>query len=87
MCFCQVATPPLPPLAVPPQCPTAMIPWRGATIQVFFHGRRVHVGSTCIWCVYKVANWALVSLAMLKFSQEIVLHLGAVDLKDVERQQ
>lgn len=43
MCFCQVVTSPLPPLAVPPQCPTAMIPWRGATIQVCFHCRRVFI--------------------------------------------
>lgn len=36
-CPSQVVTPPLQLLAVPLQCPTAMIPWKVAAIQVYLH--------------------------------------------------
>lgn len=41
LCLSQVVTPPLPLPAVPLRCPTAMIPWKGATIQVCFNHKHI----------------------------------------------
>lgn len=66
LCVFQVVTPPLPLLAVPLQFPTAMIPWKGATIQVCFHCKHTvhlnnrHTNNTLQSCLPRPCFFSLI---------------------------